>query len=106
MPINISATPVFKKQFARLYSKYPSLADDIEKLKESLLIMPVQGISLGHDLYKVRLAIKSKGQGKSGGSRVITCIKLVENKIIMVALYDKSEQDTMAVKDLLKLLNY
>lgn len=106
MPYNISATQVFKKQFDRLCRKYPSLTDDVNTLKESLLANPVQGKQLGNNLYKVRLAIKSKGQGKSGGGRVITCIKLVDNKIVMVAIYGKSEQETMIIKDLLKLLNY
>ena len=62
MQISISATPVFKRQFARLCKKYPSLMEDIEILSKSLIKTPVQGTSLGHDLYKVRVAIKSKGQ--------------------------------------------
>ncbi len=33
---------------------------------------PTSGTSLGHNLYKIRLAIASKGKGKSGGARVIT----------------------------------
>ena len=106
MEYNISATPVFRKQFDRLCKKYPSLTDDIIALKERLLIKPIQGESLGQGLYKVRMVIRSKGQGKSGGARVITCIKLIDNKIVLVAMYDKSDRGTITVKDLLTLLNY
>ena len=65
----------------------------------------MQGDSLGQGLYKVRMKIASKGQGKSGGARVITCIKIIENKVILAAIYDKSEQETMTDKELFDLLN-
>ncbi len=104
LEFSVFATPVFKKQFDRLCKKYPSLPEDVNALTERLLLMPVQGDSMGHGLYKVRMAIASKGQGKSGGARVITCIKLVENKIVFVTMYDKSERETMTIKELLKLL--
>jgi len=37
-----------------------------------LVTKPDSGTSLGHDTYKIRLTVKSKGKGKSGGARVIT----------------------------------
>jgi len=106
MEYSIFATSVFKKQFDKLCKKYPSMAEDVDALKESLLSRPVQGESLGHGLYKVRLVIRSKGQGKSGGGRVITWIKLVDHKIVLVTMYDKSDQETITIKDLLKLINF
>jgi hypothetical protein len=81
------------------------MADDLEELKKRLLKQPVQGEPLGKNLYIVRLAIESKGKGKSAGARVITWVKLVDNKIVLVAIYDKSEQGSMSIKDLIKLLN-
>jgi hypothetical protein len=38
------------------------------------------------------MKITSKGRGKSAGSRVITCVKVVDNRVFMVSIYDKSEQ--------------
>jgi hypothetical protein len=52
------------------------------------------------------LAIKSKGQGKSGGARVITCIKIQRNAIYFLTIYDKSEQETVSDKDLTVLIEY
>ncbi len=106
MEFSIAVSPVFEKQSERLFKKYPSVFSDIGKLIVSLKEDPKQGESLGKGLYKVRMKIASKGQGKSGGARVITCVKLVHHKIILLAIYDKSEQDTMTVKELLELLNY
>ncbi|MBW1619816.1 type II toxin-antitoxin system RelE/ParE family toxin, partial [Empedobacter falsenii] len=55
--------------------------------------------------YKIRLAIKSKGKGKSGGARVITHLFIENETIYLLSLYDKSEQNSISdkeIKDLLK----
>jgi len=39
----------------------------LEILEKSLIENPKQGVDLGGGLYKVRLAIKSKGKGKVAG---------------------------------------
>jgi hypothetical protein len=65
---------------------------------------PLQGSSLGNGLYKVRMAIESKGQGKSGGARVITMVQVIGERIVLAAIYDKSEVETMTDKELGKLL--
>jgi len=52
---------------------------------------PQQGEPLGKDCFKVRMAIRSKRKGKSGGARVITCVKIVAEEVFIIAIYDKSE---------------
>jgi hypothetical protein len=81
----------------------PCLAD-VDSLVEELLLNPMQGSSLGKSLYKVRMAIESKGQGKSGGARVITLVKVIDKRIVLIAIYDKSEIEAMTDKELNKLL--
>ena len=47
-----------------------------------------------HGFRKIRMAIKSKGKGKSGGARVITFNYIIETecqRIVLVKMYDKSE---------------
>lgn len=46
-------------------------------------------------IYKIRLAIKSKGKGKSGGARVITYVLTDNNEIYLLTIYDKSEFDSI-----------
>lgn len=75
MSYNISTIPLFDKQAKRLAKKYPSLKKDLEELLKELVINPELGIALGNNFYKIRLAISSKGKGKSGGARVITYVK-------------------------------
>lgn len=75
MSYNVSSIPLFDKQAKRLAKKYPSLKKDLAELLESLADNPEKGIALGNSFYKIRLAIASKGKGKTGGARVITYVK-------------------------------
>jgi len=72
MSYNIIAVPTFKKELKRLAKKYHSLKTDLAKLFESLARNPTQGTNLGNNCYKIRVAITSKGKGKSGGARLIS----------------------------------
>ncbi|MDH5602557.1 MAG: type II toxin-antitoxin system RelE/ParE family toxin [Cyclobacteriaceae bacterium] len=57
-----------------------------------------------YNCYKIRLAIKSKGKGKSGGARIITHLHVTDYTIYLIYLYDKSEQDDISDNDLLDLI--
>ncbi len=71
---------------------------------DSLITKPEQGTSIGNQCYKIRLAIASKGKGKSGGARVITHLQVVNEKVFLLSIYDKSEQENITDKELDDLL--
>ncbi len=50
------------------------------------------------------MAITSKGKGKSGGSRVITCVKVVEQGVYLLTIYDKSEKESISDEELDEML--
>ena len=100
MSYNVSSIQLFDKQAKRLSKKYPSLRNDLAGLLDTLSEQPGQGKPLGNNFFKIRLAISSKGKGKSGGARVITFIKVVRNTIFLVSIYDKSEKSTITDKEL------
>ena len=66
--------------------------------------LPVQGEPLGKDCFKIRLAISTKQKGKSGGARVITCVKIMNERVVILSAYDKSEADTIDNDDLKRRL--
>jgi hypothetical protein len=76
------------------------LKNDLSELIESLSIDPEQGKALGNNFYKVRLAISSKGKGKSGGARVITYLKVTATTVYLSAIYDKSEKNSISDTEL------
>lgn len=97
-------TNYFSREAKPLAKKYRSLASEIALLFESLKINPIQGDVLPLDCYKIRLAIESKGKGKRGGARVITHFHIKNDKIYLISIYDKSEQEDISDKELLRRL--
>jgi mRNA-degrading endonuclease RelE of RelBE toxin-antitoxin system len=104
MSYKVSTIDHFDREFKKLAKKYPSIKGDLLNLVETLVTNPFQGDGLGKDCFKVRMSISSKGKGKSGGARIITCIKVVDENIILLSIYDKSEQSDIDSKLLSKLL--
>ncbi len=104
MNYSIIAIPKFAKELKKLSKKHPSLKSDFAVLIESLENDPFQGVSLGNNCYKIRLGIKSKGKGKSGGARVITHIIVAETTVYLLAIFDKSDKESLSDKELENLL--
>lgn len=95
----------FEKQAKRLIKKYPSLTEELFSLIQSLKKHPQQGKPLGKNCYKIRLSIRSKGKGKSGGARVITHLVILKAVVYLLTIYDKNEQENLSDKELNELLN-
>ena len=93
--MDIIPSSKFLREFKKLKKKYPSIFNDVDQLTESLQENPTMGKPLGKDCYKVRMAISSKNQGKSGGAQVITCVKIVDDTLYLLSIYDKSEQENI-----------
>lgn len=100
MEYKVFYTPDFETHFKKLCKKYKSLPSDLAGLVEKLKKNPFTGISLGSNCYKIRLAIKSKGKGKSGGARIITFVVIREQEIYLITIYDKSKRASVSQKEL------
>jgi len=94
MNVNFFVTDDFFRHLKKLTKKHRSLKDDFVNLQRELLENPHLGKKIGDNIFKIRLAVKSKGKGKSGGMRVIT-YQVIKNKenldLWFVSLYDKSK---------------
>lgn len=105
--IEIFTTPHFDKEYKALAKKYKSLPKDLQKLEQTLLEDPTHGTGLGDNTYKIRMAIKSKGKGKSAGARVISVVLVQQiediTKVALITIYDKSEKESISNKRLLQL---
>jgi|SRR5271166_1163299 len=106
MSYKVKFIPKFEKELKRLSKKFPSLKADFSLLLKSLKEEPTQGTPLGNECYKVRMAIASKGKGKSGGARIITCFKIVQGTVFLLTIFDKSEQENISDKELNELLKF
>ncbi len=106
MNFSIIYTFASEKEIKKLVKKYQSLKKDFSLLLESLEQNPIQGVSLGNNLYKIRLLISSKNTGKSGGARVITYIRIFNKEVILISIYDKSARATISDKEIKERLKY
>ena len=100
MNFSVIPTDKFKKEAKRLIRKFPSLKEELRILSEMLSIEPTLGKLVSDEIYKIRLAIKSKGKGKSGGGRIITYLVKENKEVYLLTIYDKSEFDAIDDKTL------
>ena len=98
--ITVSVSDDFAKEAKRLAKKYPSFKQDYKDFLVSIKNNPLQGDEITKNIRKIRMAIKAKGKGKSGGARVITFNILtdIENgHVVFLLLYDKKDASTVKV---------
>jgi len=100
----IELTDNFKKEARKLIKKYTSLRSEIADLGKELAENPTIGTPLGNDVYKIRLAIASKNKGKSGGARVISFVKIIDETVFLLSIYNKGENDIISDKEIEELL--
>ena len=81
MSFAVDTTKGFERGAKRLFKRYASLPEDIAALISDLEDEPHLGAPIGRGCYKVRMAIRSKGKGKSGGARVITYVVAVRETV-------------------------
>lgn len=98
MKVVIRLHDEFKRQARRLNKKYRSLTEDLKTLQDELKENPFQGTDLGGGVRKIRMAISSKGKGKSGGARVLTLNVLVSDdaEVTLLTIYDKNEIENVS----------
>ena len=87
--MKVRTSEEFRIAYKRLKKRHKSLQHDFERLLVSLLENPIQGVEIEENVRKIRLAITSKGRGKSGGARVIIRVRLIADELQLLYIYDK-----------------
>lgn len=104
--MEVIATHIFIRSAKAIAKKYRSFNEDYHKLIDELTKNPHLGIDLGSGYRKVRMAISSKGKGKSGGCRVITFDMLErQGKLYLIYAYDKSEYSNIDLTILKRIVS-
>lgn len=104
MSYRVETIENFEREARRLTKKYRSLKAEVSELIDNLEENPFLGVAVRDGFYKIRLGIRSKGKGKRGGARVITCVRVVAETVYLVSIYDKSEQTDISDETLDRLL--
>jgi mRNA-degrading endonuclease RelE of RelBE toxin-antitoxin system len=104
MTYDIRYSDTFKRGAKSLAKKYPSLKKDLADFVKQLAEKPDMGDPLGNNMYKIRMTITSKGRGKSGGARIITCVVYKREQILLAEIYDKGDYESVDEQKILKNL--
>ena len=95
MKVTFDYLDEFERGAKALRKKYPSFENDYDTFLNELEANPFAGESLGQHTFKHRMAIASKGKGKSGGARVLTynVQQLNDDEVLvtLMTIYDKSD---------------
>ena len=105
MSFDIIAIQSFRRELKKLAKKFPSMKDDYIQFLKDIEENPHLGTPLGNNCYKIRIAIKSKGKGKSGGGRIITYLQVLETAVYLLSIYDKSEKESISDTEIQSLIN-
>lgn len=120
MSFNIIPTYRFEKELKRLAKKFPSLKNEYALLITNISANPKIGTYISNNCYKIRLAIGSKGKGKSGGARVITYLYIESDSFVnpnvsksignqlktvyLLTIYDKGEKADLKANELKEMI--
>lgn len=98
--MKIEIYKAFEKERKRLHKRYKNINKDIIELIQELKNNPQLGTDLGNGIRKVRMSIRDKKKGKSGGARVITLLTQQNEEDILGLhfIYDKSEHENILTK--------
>jgi mRNA-degrading endonuclease RelE of RelBE toxin-antitoxin system len=104
MSYSIIPTHRFEKELKRLAKKFPSLKNEFAELIADIAENPESGAFIGKNCYKIRLAIGSKGKGKSGGARVISYLYIETETVYLLTIYHKGEKADLKPNELADII--
>ena len=100
MNYNIIISENLKKELKPLAKKFPSIKSDIQYLLDNIEKELALSTDLGGGFRKIKLKIKSKAKGSSGGGRIIsheTIIAINETNLVFGSIYNKTDYDSINI---------
>lgn len=107
MKVTIETSKSFKREAKRFAKHYASFLSDLKVLSDDIKKNPSLGTDLGSGIRKIRMQVKSKAKGKSGGMRVISVniyATVTETTVNLLFIYDKAERPSIKKSEILELM--
>lgn len=94
--VDIEETETFSKAVKKLQKRFKNIKQDCNTFIQDIQTTKNLGTHLGNGVYKVRIANSDKKSGKSSGYRLISYLKLIDKKLYLMYVYDKSDFSTVS----------
>ncbi len=95
----IEYSDTFLKETKQLSKKFKLLKADLKQAVDEIKSKNDLGVHLGFNIFKKRVKNSSIPTGKSGGFRIII-YKQVEDKIILISIYSKTQKENLSDDEL------
>ena len=105
--IQILVTSEFKRNLKILSKRYRHIRSDVQPIIDQLQLGEIVGDQIPkipYTVFKVRIKNSDNQKGKSGGYRFIYYLK-TSNKIILVTIYSKSDQQDVAITKIKQIID-
>jgi mRNA-degrading endonuclease RelE of RelBE toxin-antitoxin system len=104
MKLRIVEKSSYIKATKKLSKHYKNLHNDVDKFLDILQSKQDLGIELKSNIYKVRIANSDKNKGKSAGYRLISYLKMMDDELHLLYIYDKSKIENLTENEIDKLI--
>ena len=84
----IKDTSSFNKEIKKLKKRFRNIENDYMNFVNNIEDIDDLGVNLGNNIFKVRIANSDKNSGKSSGYRLISYLKLINNELYLIYIYD------------------
>ena len=98
--LEVVRVKTYEKAVIKLRKRFVHIEDDVELFLSTMSKIDDLGVHLGNGTYKVRIANSDKKSGKSGGYRLISYLKLVDNELYLLYIYDKSDYENISEQEI------
>ena len=104
MKLRVTEKLSYKKAVKKLSKHYKNIQNDVDKFLDTLQSKQDLGIELKSNVYKVRIANTDKNKGKSAGYRLISYLKIIDDELYLLYIYDKSKIENLTENEIDKLI--
>lgn len=98
--IEIEETETFSRAIKKLRKRFKNIDSDCDVFLQNIQVVNDLGTHLGSGVYKARIGNSDKRSGKSSGYRMISYLKLIDNKLYLMYIYDKSDFENVSENDI------
>lgn len=100
----ILETEKFSKSVKKLKKRFRHIEEDCEEFIEHIVYEEDLGTHLGDGVYKARIANSDKKSGKSSGYRLISYLKLIDNELYLLFIYNKGDFENLSENEIDQLV--
>ncbi len=100
MKLEVVEKSLYKKVLKKLAKRYRNIEKDVDDFLNTITTKEDLGIELKSNIFKARIRNSDKHKGKSAGYRLISYLAVIDSKLYLLYIYDKSQIENLSEKEI------